>query len=78
MLKGIYTPIITPFDADEKISYEALEHNLDRWGKTELDGILVLGSNGEFPYLNSKEKLELVKFVKLLYTKEKVDRGDLL
>ena len=71
MLKGIYTPIITPFDANEKISYEALEHNLDRWGKTELDGILVLGSNGEFPYLNSKEKLELVKFVKGHFTPKK-------
>jgi 4-hydroxy-2-oxoglutarate aldolase len=64
MLKGIYTPIITPFDAKERINYEGLAHNLDRWGKTDLDGILVLGSNGEFPYLTPKEKLEMVRFVK--------------
>ena len=71
MLKGIYTPIITPFDADENINYGALEHNLDRWGKTGLDGILVLGSNGEFPYLSSKEKFELVKFVKSHFSSKK-------
>ena len=71
MLKGIYTPIITPFDVDENINYNALEHNLDRWGKTGLDGILVLGSNGEFPYLSSKEKYELVKFVKSHFSSKK-------
>lgn len=71
MLKGIYTPIITPFDAEENINYNALEHNLDRWGKTELDGILVLGSNGEFPYLSPEEKFELVKFVKRHFSTKK-------
>lgn len=62
-MKGIYTPIVTPFDADEQINYDYMKHNLDRWGKTDLDGIVVLGSNGEFVYLNKEEKLHLVKFV---------------
>ncbi|MCQ4924358.1 4-hydroxy-tetrahydrodipicolinate synthase [Tissierella carlieri] len=64
MFKGIYTPIVTPFDANEQIDYDYMKHNLDIWGKTDLDGIVVLGSNGEFVYLNQEEKLELVKFVK--------------
>ncbi|MCU6792514.1 4-hydroxy-tetrahydrodipicolinate synthase [Paenibacillus sp. WQ 127069] len=64
MFKGIYTPIVTPFDADEQINYDYLKHNLDSWGKTDLDGIVVLGSNGEFVYLNKEEKMQLVKFVK--------------
>lgn len=71
MFKGIYTPIVTPFDANEQINYEYLKHNLDIWGKTDLDGIVVLGSNGEFVYLNQEEKLELVKFVKENFNPEK-------
>ncbi|MDR3565263.1 MAG: 4-hydroxy-tetrahydrodipicolinate synthase [Negativicutes bacterium] len=62
--KGIYTPIVTPFDADEQVNYDYMKYNLDRWGKTDLDGIVVLGSNGEFVYLTKEEKLEVVKFVK--------------
>jgi len=64
MFKGIYTPIITPFDADEQINYDYAAQNLEKWGKTDLDGIVVLGSNGEFAYLSIEEKLELVKFTK--------------
>ncbi|MBU5313695.1 4-hydroxy-tetrahydrodipicolinate synthase [Tissierella carlieri] len=71
MFKGIYTPIVTPFDANEQIDYDYMKHNLDIWGKTDLDGIVVLGSNGEFVYLNQEEKLELVKFVKENFNPEK-------
>lgn len=60
--KGIYTPIVTPFGEDEEICYKSLKHNLARWGKTELDGIVVLGSNGEFCYLNEREKLDVVEY----------------
>ncbi|MBS4026521.1 MAG: 4-hydroxy-tetrahydrodipicolinate synthase [Clostridia bacterium] len=63
MFHGIYTPVVTPFDKNEEIDYNAMLHNLNKWAGTDLDGIVVLGSNGEFVYLNEKEKLELVKFV---------------
>ncbi len=63
MFNGIYTPIVTPFKEDESIDFEKLKFNLDIWGKTELDGIVILGSNGEFIYLSHEEKLEVVKFV---------------
>lgn len=68
---GIYTPIVTPFDEREEIDYEKLQHNLALWGKTGLDGIVVLGSNGEFSYLTMKEKLELIEFVVTHFNKEK-------
>lgn len=71
MFKGIYTPIVTPFDSSENIDYNALKHNLDLWGKTNLDGIVVLGSNGEFVYLSKEEKIELVKFTKSNFNNEK-------
>ena len=52
---GIYTPIITPFDESGVIDYVKMKHNLEKWGKTDLDGIVVLGSNGEFVYLTEAE-----------------------
>ncbi|WP_422484961.1 4-hydroxy-tetrahydrodipicolinate synthase [Gudongella sp. DL1XJH-153] len=70
-LKGIYTPIITPFTADEKIDYDALKFNLDIWSKSDLDGIVVLGSNGEFVFLTMEEKLEVAKFVIENFSKDK-------
>jgi len=71
MFKGIYTPIVTPFDENENINYEHMAYNLDKWGRTNLDGIVVLGSNGEFAYLSNEEKLELVAFVRKNFTKDK-------
>ncbi|MDY0235691.1 MAG: 4-hydroxy-tetrahydrodipicolinate synthase [Gudongella sp.] len=71
MFGGIYTPIVTPFKEDESIDFEKLKYNLDIWGKTDLDGIVVLGSNGEFVYLSHEEKLEVVKFVIDNFNEEK-------
>jgi 4-hydroxy-2-oxoglutarate aldolase len=70
MFEGIYAPIITPFKKNEEIDFEKLEHNLDRWGKSSLAGILVLGSNGEFPHLSPAEKMELVR-----YSRANLDRS---
>lgn len=71
MFHGIYTPIVTPFKKDESIDYEKLTINLERLGKTPLDGIVVLGSNGEFVYLSYEEKLDLVKFTIENFNSEK-------
>ena len=64
MFEGIYTPIVTPFKENEEIDFESLKHNLDRWGKSPLAGILALGSNGEFPHLSLEERIEVVRFVR--------------
>ena len=61
-LHGIYAPIATPF-AGGKIAYEKLEKNLDFWLGSDLEGIVVLGSNGEFVLLSPEEKEELMRFV---------------
>ena len=68
---GIYTPIITPFDESGAIDYGKMKHNLEKWGKTDLDGIVVLGSNGEFVYLTEAEKLEVIQFAVNNFTKTK-------
>jgi len=61
-LHGIYEPIATPF-AGGKIAYDMLEKNLDFWLKSDLEGIVVMGSNGEFVLLTPEEKEELMRFV---------------
>ena len=64
MFTGVYTPIVTPFREDGALDLERMKHNIDLWSQSELDGLLVLGSNGEFPYISREEKIELTKFVK--------------
>jgi 4-hydroxy-2-oxoglutarate aldolase len=71
MFEGIYTPIVTPFNDDEEIDYEKMYHNLERWGRTDLAGIVVLGSNGEFVFLSANEKLKLAKDVIERFNKDK-------
>lgn len=68
---GIYTPIVTSFKESEEIDYEAMKHNLNKWGNTNLDGVVVLGSNGEFVFLNMEEKLDVIKFVVNNFNKRK-------
>ena len=61
-LHGIYAPIATPFAGGE-IAYDKLENNLSFWLESDLEGIVVMGSNGEFVLLTPEEKEELMRFV---------------
>ena len=61
---GVFAPIPTPFGEDGEIAYGALRDNLARWARTRLAGLVVLGSNGEFPLLDQDEKEALVGFVR--------------
>ncbi len=61
-LYGIYAPIATPFKKG-KIAYDKLEKNLKFWLKSDLSGLVVMGSNGEFVLLTPEEKAELTRFV---------------
>lgn len=63
MFNGIYAPIATPFDGDE-IDKQALKANLDLYSASRLAGLVVLGSNGEFAYLNIDEKMALLEFAR--------------
>lgn len=63
MFNGIYAPIATPF-AEDQIDKQALKANLDRYSTSRLAGLVVLGSNGEFAYLDIDEKMALLEFVR--------------
>jgi 4-hydroxy-2-oxoglutarate aldolase len=56
-MAGIFPPIPTPFDEVGELNLQALAANLERWNRYSLAGYVVLGTNGEFPYLSETEKL---------------------
>ena len=65
-MAGIFPPIPTPFDAAGEIDLKALAKNFERWNRYPLSGYVVLGSNGEFPYLSEAEKLTYFEAVRKL------------
>ena len=60
-LRGVFTPIVTSFDQEGNVSHDKMAQNLDRWNQTGLGGYVVLGSNGEWVYLDEEERLEVLK-----------------
>jgi 4-hydroxy-2-oxoglutarate aldolase len=60
---GIYPPIATPFGDDGEVAVAGLKTNVEKWNRTGLDGLVVLGSNGEFPYLDDYERDKIVSTV---------------
>ncbi|HEV7502965.1 MAG TPA: dihydrodipicolinate synthase family protein, partial [Vicinamibacteria bacterium] len=60
-LSGILPPVVTPFRADGGLDLAAFEANLDAWSGEDLEGYVVLGSNGEAASLEEDEKLALVR-----------------
>ena len=52
---GVYTPLATPFAADGSLDERGLTANVDRYLRTPLTGLVVLGSNGEAPQLSDDE-----------------------
>jgi dihydrodipicolinate synthase/N-acetylneuraminate lyase len=55
-LRGVFAPIPTPFTADDVLDESALARHLEWLEATRLDGVLLLGSNGEFPSLDAAER----------------------
>ncbi|HKY20935.1 MAG TPA: dihydrodipicolinate synthase family protein [Vicinamibacterales bacterium] len=53
-LSGVFPPIPTPFE-DDAVDHRALASNVDRWMRTRLTGLVVLGSNAEAPLLEDAE-----------------------
>ncbi|ASJ11083.1 dihydrodipicolinate synthase family protein [Thermococcus sp. P6] len=63
MLEGIFVPHVTPFDEKGDLDEEALLQLVQIFEEAGLNGLVTLGSNGEFPYLNFEEKLRVVELV---------------
>jgi dihydrodipicolinate synthase/N-acetylneuraminate lyase len=60
-LHGIFPPITTPFYPDGKIYYKKLEHNVDRYSRSPVAGLVVQGSTGEAILLSDDERRDVLK-----------------
>ena len=65
MFDGIITPILTPIhrDQEESINIEATEKLINYLIEHGVNGIFILGSNGEFHVLDEQEKIAFAKEV---------------
>jgi dihydrodipicolinate synthase/N-acetylneuraminate lyase len=61
LLHGIFPPITTPFYPDGKVYFRKLEANVERYSKTPVAGIVVLGSTGEAILLSDEERRDVLK-----------------
>jgi len=61
LLSGIFPPITTPYYPDGNVYFKKLEHNVDRYSKTPVAGIVVLGSTGEAIMLSDQERRDVLK-----------------
>lgn len=71
-IAGIYPAVTTPFTATAEVDYGKLEENLHKLGNIPFRGFLVQGSNGEFPFLASNERLEVVSCARQAMPKDKL------
>jgi dihydrodipicolinate synthase/N-acetylneuraminate lyase len=61
LLHGILPPITTPFYPDGNVYFKKLEANVERYSRTPVAGIVVLGSTGEALMLSDQEKRDALK-----------------
>jgi len=61
LLSGIFPPITTPFYPDGEVYYKKIEANVERYSRTPVAGIVVLGSTGEAILLSDQERRDVLK-----------------
>ncbi|MGB7130098.1 MAG: dihydrodipicolinate synthase family protein, partial [Candidatus Sulfotelmatobacter sp.] len=64
LLHGIFPPITTPFYPDGNVYFKKLEHNVERYSRTPVAGIVVLGSTGEAIMLSDQERRDVLKIAR--------------
>src|SRR5881394_2609627 len=60
LLTGIFPALTTPFYPDGRVYLKKLEHNVDRYSKTPVAGIVALGSTVEAVMLSDEERREVL------------------
>src|SRR6202166_1534199 len=60
-LSGMFPPITTPFYPDGEVYYKKIESNVERYSRTPVAGIVVLGSTGEAIFLSDQERRDVLK-----------------
>ena len=63
IFKGLGVALVTPFQADGRVDFEALENLVNSQIEGKTDFLCVLGTTAETPCLSIEEKREILKFV---------------
>jgi dihydrodipicolinate synthase/N-acetylneuraminate lyase len=61
LLNGILPAITTPYYADGRLYLKKLEHNVERYTRGPITGLVVLGSTGEAVMLNCEEQRQVLR-----------------
>lgn len=72
LLQGIFPAVTTPFYADGGLYHKKIEHNVDRYSRTPVAGMVVLGSTGEAVMLSDEERREVLRTSAEVAAPEKV------
>jgi dihydrodipicolinate synthase/N-acetylneuraminate lyase len=72
LLHGIFPPITTPFYPDGNIYYKKLEHNVEKYSRSPVAGIVVQGSTGEAILLSDDERRDILKAAREAASPDKV------
>lgn len=72
VLQGIFPALTTPFYTDGAVYYKKIEHNVDRYSRTPIAGMVVLGSTGEAVMLSDEERREVLRVTAEVASPEKV------
>ncbi len=72
LLEGVFCAATTPFYGDGSLYLRKLEHNVDRYSRTPVAGIVVLGSTGEAVLLDDAETRETLRIAAAAAAPEKV------
>lgn len=72
LLEGLQLPLTTPFYPDGRLNLLKLEHNVSRYSKTPVAGMVVLGGSGEPSMLSFTEAVEVLRAAVAAAAPEKV------
>lgn len=72
LLEGTFAAVTTPFYPDERIYFRKLEANMERYSRSLLAGMVVLGSTGEAVSLNDSESRDVLRTAAEATAPEKV------
>lgn len=58
---GVFAPVATTFGDDGELDLAGFRSNMAWYATSPLDGVVILGSNGEYALLDGDEKLRLIE-----------------
>ncbi|HTD96594.1 MAG TPA: dihydrodipicolinate synthase family protein [Edaphobacter sp.] len=61
LLEGLQLPLTTPFYLDGRLNLRKLEHNVERYSKTPVAGLVALSETGESSLLSDEENRQVLR-----------------